>query len=289
MRKVYSYVNNATATEQQAIKMLEDDLGYKLKVIPKSQLNNYTSKYQTAVWVLCMSDSCKRMIYITPRSRKPHYSDYQKLLASAKRRGMKILPKIKVDLDNFPSYKHAVVQENYYIEFEVTLKSNIILQSKRSKNPITYTPGSLISLKYSESSKISNYLKAWSKMKLISYGKGDLKLQLGNSITNEFYDLDVSVSGNSFSGTITPTPTKSLLNDQWIIEGQISLSITGTIYPYKPGHHIASSSVESLHKVNYTCYILLGIGVAAINLATFGVGDAIVLPAIGAGTIAASN
>lgn len=292
MRRVYSYTNNATASEAQAIKMLEDDLGYPLKVIPKSQVEHYTSKYGVSVWVLCMSDTCKRMVYVTPKNRKPHYSDYQKLLASAKKRGVKILPKIKYDFEGFPSYRHTVVQENYFIEFEVKLSSDIILKSTHSKMPITYTPGQLMNIEYSQEYAINNYLQSWNKMELIGFTKDHINLKLGSSLTNQYYNLDVAVNGNTFSTTITPKTAEAVVNNDWVIEGEISLEISGAVYPYNSQMHHSSVGQIVLHhepSKRYTSYILLGIGVTALGLATFGVGDIVLLSAAGATAIAASN
>lgn len=286
--QVYSYANNRTATENEAIRMLEDDLGYSLKVIPKSQVDSYDP-----VWVLCMNDTCKRMVYVTPIDRKPHYSDYQKLIASAKKRGLHILPKIKISLDDFPTYKHTIIQGQFYIEFELKPTSDITLQYNHSNNPMTYTPGKLMRTQAIQKHNIDEYIKAWDKMEILSYTSGELKLRLGNTMSNEHYDFEVLIIGNSFTASITPIQTNTIIDNDWTLDGEISFELKGSIYPYDFAAHAntvtrANTPVSHINH-HYKSYILLGIGVSALGLATFGVGDVIVLPAIGAASLAAAR
>jgi hypothetical protein len=72
---------------------------------------------------------------------------------------------------------------------------------------------------------------------------GHLKLKISNSITNEFYDFDVTLAGNTFGATVTPAK---------------SAELKSVIAP------------ELDHNQNYTTYILIGLGTVAIGLATAG-------------------
>ena len=58
---------------------------------------------------------------------------------------------------------------------------------------------------------------------------GKIELEISNSLTNEFFDFDVTLVGDTITATITPTPIKTALGDTWEFEGHISLNIIDII------------------------------------------------------------
>jgi hypothetical protein len=111
-------------------------------------------------------------------------------------------------------------------------------------------------------------------------------------MSNEYYDLDVFTIGNSFTASIMPIQTNTVIDNDWTLDGEISFELKGSIYPYDFSAHVnnvkraTTPGSDSNH--HYKSYILLGIGLSALGLATFGVGDAIIFPAIGAASLAAA-
>lgn len=258
-------------TAKQSVQMLEDGTNQQWRVIPESQTRYYPHAGQAnAFFVLCLDNSCNGKIYVVPKLLKPHYSDYDRLLKFLRKKGLPILPKINVNLTNFPAQPYAVIFGGFSLEGDIKPVGSLSLKSLHSANPLTYTPGKLANIKYTHSRQINNYLNAWNKVSLNKRkSDGELSLKVSNSITNESYDFDVALEGNVFSVTITLTPSHAVLGNEWVIEGQIALKITGvmvdtgSISPSRTNQSVTRSHHAPLE---HNAFYMIGIGVGAFGL-----------------------
>ena len=274
-------IESNNMSKKEAVKMFEDGTGLEWKVINPAQVRQYSSGHNAPVWTLCLNNACNHVVYVVPKNAQPSMSDYEKILDFLKKHGLPMLPKIKVDLDDFPAQKKAFVLRNFVITVEIKPTADIILQYKNSTNPVAYSAHKLVSLKHSIPTKLSEYLTAWNKISLGgSFESGHLKLKISNSITNEDYDVDIALEGNIFSATITPTPIVTALGSFWKFEGQIALQIKGTVEPFDtaapPPVIISEPAQHTVHHSHLLIYVLVGLITtvgAALTIPTAGTSD----------------
>ena len=263
-----------------ALSMFEEGTGLRWKVIQPSEVKNYSSRYNTYVWTLCLDNSCQRMLYVVPENVQPTFSDYEKIIAYLEKHALPILPKIKLDLDQFPgAITYAALPSGALIRFEIKPDADIILRYKGSTNPVAFSPSKIMSIKHSVPTILNEYLTKWDKISIKGMDEGGkIELEISNSITNEFYDFDVTLVGNTLTATVMPTPLKASLGDTWEFEGHISLSIIGKIenstMPPQPKPAMFNESLVSNNKVD--TYILIGLGAIALTIATAGIGDFVI-------------
>jgi|GEM_PF-2435532 len=286
---------------EQTLKMFEHGTKQKWRVIPKSQARYYPHAGQkNQFWVLCLDTSCKGQIYVVRQGQKPHYSDYDKILRFLRKKGLPILPKINVNLTDFPAQPYSMLIDDFSVEGTIKPLGSLSLKSIHSKSPLTYTPGKLANIKYSSSRQVNEYMQAWSKISLIKHSEdGKLTLKISNSITNQYYDFDASLEGNVFSATITLTPDKTVIGGEWIVEGQLSFKVTGMFIDVNaappPRKSKSGNSVLAHHnQMGHSVYYMIGVGVGAVALGAMtvlsGGADIPVIAGItaGAGAIASS-
>jgi len=277
-------MSKLTPQEHHALAKFEEDTGEEWKVIQPSQTKYYANHLGMLVWSFNVDGLGKKKLYVVP-VKKPHYRDYQKILNSFKKKAFSIMPAVKIDADGFPSIKtYTILPNGKIILFEIKLSSDIIFKYAGSKNPLTYTPGKFINLKQSAKEEINEYLKKWDK---ISYrgvdSNGKFNLEISNSITNEYCDFDVTVSADTISAKVTPTPVNTIIDHDWEVEGQIDLTIEGKmIHNDEPPPQVEHSTEALSHELEHIgIYVLVGVGAVVLTFATLG-SDIPVLAGVGA-------
>ena len=225
------------------------------------------------VWSFNVDRLGKKRLFVVP-VKKPHYRDYQKILSSFKKKAFSIMPAVKIDADHFPAIKTYTILPNKKIMlFSIKLSSDTIFKYSGSKNPLTYTPGKFINLKHSVKEEINDYLKKWDKISVKGMGGyGQIKLEISNSITNEFYDFDVSLEGDRIYAKITPTPVNTIIDHDWEVEGQIDLTIEGIMIDGgdPPPKEMSSTETSVSEFKHIGIYIFVGIGATILTFATGG-------------------
>jgi len=232
------------------------------------------------------------MLYVVPQGVQPTFSDYEKIINYLKKHALPLLPKIKLDLDQFPAAPFAFYTRAFTITGTVKPTADIILQYKNSTNPFSYSPSKLMSLKLSQPTEITEYIRAWNKIKVESIATGKINLEISNSITGETYDVDLTLKGNTFSTTVTPKPVTTNISNTWQFEGQMSLRIEGSIAPSDTSAINQPSALTKMmvggafdyiklneHELKYSKYIYLALGGIALGLFTGGLGDAALVTA----------
>ena len=283
-----------------ALSMFEDGTGLKWKVINPSQAKNYSTQYGSYVWTLCLDNSCKQMLYVVPENMQPTFSDYEKIIAYLKKHALPMLPKIKLDLDHFPAAPFSFYTRLFTISGTVKPTADIILQYKNSTAPFSYSRSKLMSLKFSQPTQITDYIKAWNKIKVENISTDKIQLTLSNSITGESFDVDLALQGNSFSTTVTPKPVTTNISNTWNIEGQMSLKIEGAVTPSDASAEnvsnkfskIATEGVLDYVKLNefelkHSTYIYVALGGIALGIITGGIADAALITGGGLGGVEA--
>ena len=144
-----------------------------------------------------------------------------------------------------------------------------------------------MSLKFSQPIEISDYIKAWNKIKIESASQGEVKLKISNSMTGEFCDADLTIKGTTFSTVVTPKPIRTEISNTWEFEGQMSLQIEGAITPTDAFAASKPTEITKLvdqgmleyiklngYELQHSTFIYVALGGIALSLLTGGIGDA---------------
>jgi hypothetical protein len=178
---------------------------------------------------LCTDRTCQEGVYLVPEHLHTRVDVMTSMMRYLKRTGYEFIPAIKCDLDDFPSPPPIVfgLPEGTAI-FNIKLAGDLILRNIHSINPMTYGASGLMSFNLNTEMVVEHYVMNW-KLKACKIKDSNiLNVTFGNSITHEETNFDITIDGNTISASTTLPPTRTVY-DKWEIEGQVSLTILGTI------------------------------------------------------------
>lgn len=254
----------AFVSRTQALQMLAEGTGMQWKEISRHDVWRYSNFHRTYVFVLCLNDSCDAPVYVVPKFIHPTLDELQRVIHFLKQNAMGILPKIKLDADKV-LVDSSVLAFGVRFYVRVLLDTDLILKQRGSKNPITYSPGKLYSIKFSSPKKLDKYLKSWTKVSIDKLKKNEIIFNISNAVSGESHSFDATLgSDGSISVNFTPDPVDTSIGDNWQLENQLTLAVKIQNHPFPPPplslkeRNAAAKSSSVLSGLGWLRFIIIG-------------------------------